>query len=81
MKAQSIYRTPNEVSGEHSSFDTEIQSHHHTFLQAHQFIKADFLFLQGLSSQVCVCVFCKQDFGLADTKGQEGIITISRHGK
>lgn len=57
MKTQSIYRTPNEVSGEQSSFDTEIQSHHHMFPQAHQFIKADFLFLQGLSCQVCVCAF------------------------
>lgn len=77
MKTQSIYRAPNEVS----SFDTKIQSHHDMFPQAHQFIKADFLLLQGLSFQVCVCVFWKQDFRQADTKGQEGIITISGHEK
>lgn len=57
MKTQSIYRTPNAVSGKHSSFDTEIQSHHHMFPQAHQLIKADFLFLQGLRAPKCVCVY------------------------
>lgn len=81
MKSQIIYRTPNEVSGKHSPFDTKIQSHHPMFPEAHQFVKADFLFLQDLSLQVCLCVFWKQDFRQADTKGQEGIIAISGHEK